>query len=56
MGELYYTIKENGTVVAQNVRAEYVPMIVKGMLAEWFADYGLKISVEAQDPNANREG
>jgi len=56
MDELYYTIKANGLIVAQNVRAEYVPMVVKGMLAEWFADYGLKISVEAQDPNADKEG
>lgn len=56
MNELYYTIKANGIVVAQNVRAEYVALIVKGMLAEWFSDYGLKISVEAQDPNADRQG
>ena len=56
MNELYYTIKANGMVVAQNVSSEYVPLIIKGMLAEWFADYGLKISVEAQDPNANKEG
>lgn len=56
MNELYYTIKANGIVVAQNVRSEYAPLIVRGMLAEWSADCGLKISVEAQDPNADREG
>lgn len=56
MNELYYTIKAGGIIIAQNVRAEYVPLIVKGMLAEWFADYGLKIAVEAQDPNADRPG
>ena len=56
MNELYYTIKANDIVVAQNVRAEYIPLIIKGMLAEWFADYGLKIAVEAQDPNADRAG
>lgn len=56
MEEIYYTIKANDLVVAQNVRSEYVPMVIKGMLAEWFADYGLKISIEAQDPNSGREG
>ena len=56
MGEIYYTIKVSGNIVAQNVRAEYVPMIVKGMLAEWFADYGLEISIEAQDLRAIKEG
>lgn len=56
MNELYYTIKANGIIVAQNVSSEYVPMIVRGMLAEWFADYGLNIIVQAQDPNADREG
>lgn len=49
MNELYYTIKANGIVVAQNVRAEYVPLIIKGMLAEWFDDCDLKISVETQE-------
>lgn len=56
MGEIYYTIKVSGNIVAQNIRAEYVPMIVKGMLAEWFADYGLEISIEAQDRSAIKEG
>lgn len=56
MNELYYTIKANGIIVAQNVSSEYVPMIVRGMLAEWYADYALKISVEAQDPGTSREG
>lgn len=55
MNEIYYTIKVAGDIVAQNIRAEYVPMIVKGMLAEWFADYGLKISIEAQDLSAIKE-
>ena len=32
-----------------DVRAEYVPILIKGLLAEWFADYGLKLSVEAQE-------
>lgn len=56
MGEIYYTIKVAGSVVAQNIRAVYVPMIVKGMLAEWSANYGLEISIEAQDPTSIKEG
>lgn len=51
MNEVYYTIKADDIIVAQNVRAEYVPLIVRGMLEEWFSDYGLRIAVEAQDPN-----
>lgn len=56
MNEVYYTIKADDIIVAQNVRAEYVPMIVRGMLEEWFSDYGLRIAVEAQDPGPDREG
>ena len=51
MNELYYTIKANGSIIAQYIRAKYVPMMVKGMLAEWFADDSLKITIEAQEPN-----
>lgn len=49
MGEMYYTIKVDNNVIARDVKAEYVPIIIKGLLAEWFADYGLKLSVEAQE-------
>ena len=49
MGEIYYTIKVNNNVIAGDVKAEYVPIIIKGFLAEWFADYSLQISVEAQE-------
>lgn len=49
MGELYYTIKEGNNIIASDVRAEYVPILIKGLLAEWFADYGLKLSIEAQE-------
>lgn len=56
MGEIYYTIKVGGDIVAQKIRVEYVPVFVKGMLAEWFADYGLKISIEAEDLSTIKEG
>ena len=49
MGEMFYTIKEGNNSIASDVRAEYVPILIKGLLAEWFADYGLKLSVEAQE-------
>lgn len=49
MGEMYYTIKVDNNVIARDAKAEYVPIIIKGLLAEWFADYGLKLSVEAQE-------
>ncbi len=49
MGEIYYTIKANNNVIARDVKAEYVPIIIKGFLAEWFADYSLRLSVEAQE-------
>ena len=49
MGEIYYTIKEGNNIIASDVRAEYVPILIKGLLAEWFADYGLTLSVEAQE-------
>ena len=49
MGEMFYTIKEGNNIIASDVRAEYVPILIKGLLAEWFADYGLKLSVEAQE-------
>ena len=49
MGEMYYTIKVDNNVIARDVKAEYVPIIVKGLLTEWFADYGLKLSIEAQE-------
>ncbi len=49
MGEVYYTIKEGNNIIASDVRAEYVPILIKGLLAEWFADYGLKLTVEAQE-------
>ena len=48
MGEMFYTIKEGNNIIASDVRAEYVPILIKGLLAEWFADYGLKLAVEAQ--------
>jgi len=47
--EIYYTIKVNNNVVARDVKAEYVPIIIKGFLAEWFADRSLQLSVEAQE-------
>lgn len=49
MSEMFYTIKEGNNIIASDVRAEYVPILIKGLLAEWFADYGLKLSVEAQE-------
>ena len=49
MGEIYYTIKEGNNIIASDVRAEYVPILIKGLLAEWFADYRVKLSVEAQE-------
>ena len=49
MGEIYYTIKANNNVIARDVKAEYVPIIIKGFLAECFADYSLRLSVEAQE-------
>ena len=49
MDEMFYTIKEGNNIIASDVRAEYVPILIKGLLAEWFADYGLKLSVEAQE-------
>lgn len=49
MGEIVYTIKAGSDVIAHDVRAEYVPILVKGLLSEWFADYGLKLTVEAQE-------
>ena len=48
MGEIYYTIKANDNVIVRDVKAEYVPIIIKCFLAEWFADYSLRLSVEAQ--------
>ena len=45
---MYYTIKVDNNVIARDVKAEYV-LIIKGLRAEWFADYGLKLSVEAQE-------
>lgn len=49
MGEMFYTIKEsNDIIIASDVRAEYVPILIKGLLSEWFADCGLKLTVEAQ--------
>lgn len=47
MEELYYTILVNGTVVDQNVRAEYVPRIIRSILTGCFANHGLNISIEA---------
>ena len=49
MGEMYYTIKVYDNVLARDVKAEYVPIIIKGLLAEWFADYSLRLSVEVQE-------
>ena len=49
MDEMFYTIKEGNNIIAGDVRAEYVPILIKGLLAEWFADHGLKLSVEAQE-------
>lgn len=49
MDEIYYTIKVDNNVIARDVKAEYVPIIIKGLLAEWFADYSLQLSVEAQE-------
>ena len=46
---MYYTIKVDNNVIARDVKAEYVLIIIKGLRAEWFADYGLKLSVEAQE-------
>lgn len=49
MGEVFYTISAGRDVIAHDVRAEYVPILVKGLLSEWFADYGLKLTIEAQE-------
>ena len=49
MGEVFYTIAVGRDVIAHDVRAEYVPILVKGLLSEWFADYGLKLTIEAQE-------
>lgn len=49
MGEMYYTIREGNNIIARDVKAEYVPVIIKGLLTEWFADYGLELSIEAQE-------
>lgn len=49
MGDIYYTILVGNQVLAHDVKAEFVPTIIKGLLAEWFADYNLKLSVEAQE-------
>ncbi len=50
MGEILYTIVVDINVIAENVRADYVPIIVRGLLAEWFADGGLEIKIKAQGP------
>ena len=49
MGEIYYTIKVNNNVVARDVKAEYVPIIIAGFLAEGFGDYSLQLRVEKQE-------
>ena len=50
MGEaILYTISCNDDIIAANVKAEYVPVIIKGLLAEWYADSGLELKVTAQN-------
>lgn len=48
MNEIFYTIQVDINVIADNVRAEYVPMIIKGIMSEYFADDCLEIRVIAQ--------
>jgi hypothetical protein len=50
MGEsILYTISCNDDIIAANVKAEYVPIIIKGLLAEWYLDSGLELKVTAQN-------
>lgn len=58
MGEIYYTIKVDNNIVARDVKAEYVPTIIKGFLTEWFADYNLQLEAQECPSRAcpNREG
>lgn len=48
MNEVLYTVQVDTNVIADNIRAEYVPMIIKGILSECFADDRLEIRVIAQ--------
>ena len=49
--EILYTISQDTNVIAKDVKAEYVPILVRGLLAEWWADAGLEIKITAQNPN-----
>lgn len=49
MGKMYYTILAGNQVIAHDVEAEIVPILVKGLLNEWFSDYGLCLTVQAQE-------
>lgn len=48
MDEILYTIQVDINIVAENVRAEYVPVIIKGILLEYYADNRLEVRVIAQ--------
>lgn len=53
MNEILHTIQVdvNATVsyvTVYNVRAKYVPMVIKGIMSEYFADDHLEIRVIAQ--------
>lgn len=48
MNEILYTIQVDVNLTVYNVRAEYVPMVIKGIMSEHFADDDLEIRVIAQ--------
>ncbi len=49
MNETLYTIQVDINIIAENVRAEYVPLIVRGILSEYYADTRLEVRVIAQN-------
>jgi len=45
MGQNFYAIKFSEDVIAEKVREDYVPVIVKALMSECFADPNLTIEI-----------
>ena len=45
MGQNFYAIKLKEDVIAEKVREDYVPVIVKALMSEYFADPNLTIEI-----------
>lgn len=45
MGQNFYAIKLEEDVIAEKVREDYVPVIVKALMSEYFADPNFTIEI-----------